>query len=85
MHFKVKSKLQYKESVGSSKIISAKGILLRWKMYKGQYSLPSDIARWRSYSYVRIKFAFWQLKRDDRSGVLIGATGTRRFDWPLHV
>ncbi len=54
-------------------------------MYKEQYSLPSDIARWRSYSYARIEFAFWQLKRDDRSGVLIGAAGTRRSDWPVHV
>ncbi len=82
MHLKVKSKLQYKEFVGSPKIITAEGILLRRKMYMGQYSLPSDIARRCSYSYVRIQFAFWQLKRDERSGVLIGAAGTLRSDWP---
>ncbi len=27
----------------------------------------------------------WPLSRDDHSGVLIGADGTRRTDWPARV
>ncbi len=27
----------------------------------------------------------WPLRRDDRSGVLIGAGGIRRSDWPARV
>ncbi len=27
----------------------------------------------------------WPLRRDDHSGVLIGAGGTRRSDWPARV
>ncbi len=29
-----------------------------------------------------VEFAFGRLKRDERSGVLIGAGGMRRSDWP---
>ncbi len=31
------------------------------------------------------KIRLWQLRRDDHSGVLIGAGGTRRSDWPARV
>ncbi len=33
------------------------------------------------HAAVCIEFAFWPLKRDDHSGILIGAGGTRRSDW----
>ncbi len=32
-----------------------------------------------------IRIRLWLLRRDDHSGVLIGAGGERRFDWPAHV
>ncbi len=31
------------------------------------------------------RIRLWPLKRDDHSGVLIGAGGTRRSDWPARV
>ncbi len=31
------------------------------------------------------RICLWPLRRDDHSGVLIGAGGTRRSDWPAHV
>ncbi len=31
------------------------------------------------------RIRFWPLRRDDHSGVLIGASGERRSDWPAHV
>ncbi len=31
------------------------------------------------------KIRLWPLMRDDHSGVLIGAGGERRSDWPSHV
>ncbi len=58
-------------------------------MYSRKYSLVNDIPRWRSCSDVprgcvnRIRL--WPLRRDDHSGVLIGASGERRSDWPAHV
>ncbi len=35
----------------------------------------------RCVSRIRI----WPCRRDERSGVLIGAGGTRRSDWPEHM
>ncbi len=32
-----------------------------------------------------IRIRLWPLRRDDHSGILIGAGGERRFDWPAHV
>ncbi len=58
-------------------------------MYKGKYSLLNGIKRWRSCSGVppgcvnRIRL--WSLRRDDHSGVLIGASRTRRSNWPARV
>ncbi len=58
-------------------------------MYLGKYSLLNDIKRWRSCSGVprgclnRIRL--WPLRRDYHSGVLIGAGGERRSDWPARV
>ncbi len=31
------------------------------------------------------RIRLWPLRRDDHSGVLIGAGGTRRSDWPARV
>ncbi len=31
------------------------------------------------------RIRLWPLRRDEHSGVLIGAGGTRRFDWPVRV
>ncbi len=31
------------------------------------------------------RIRLWSLRRDDHSGVLIGAGGERRSDWPAHV
>ncbi len=58
-------------------------------MYNGNYSLLNDIPAWRSRSGAprgcvnRIRL--WPLRRDDHSGVLIGAGGTRHSDWPARV
>ncbi len=38
---------------------------------------------WRARGYVS-KIRLWPLRRDDHSGVLIGAGGARRSDWPAH-
>ncbi len=58
-------------------------------MYKVKYSLLNDIPRWRSCSGVARgcvnKIRLWPLRRDDHSGVLIGADGTRRSDRPARV
>ncbi len=53
-------------------------------MYKGEYSLLNNITRWRSCSgmsrgYVN-KIRLKPLRRDDHSGFLIGAGGTKRCD-----
>ncbi len=53
-------------------------------MYEGKYNLMNEIQRWRPGSGVprgcvnRIRL--WPLRRDDHSGVLIGAGGERRSD-----
>ncbi len=58
-------------------------------MYWEKYSFLNDITKKCSWSGVphdsfpRIRL--WPLRRDDRSGVLIGAGGTRRSDWPVRV
>ncbi len=31
------------------------------------------------------RIRLWPLRRDDHSGILIGAGGTRRSDWPVRV
>ncbi len=31
------------------------------------------------------RIRLWQLRRDDHSGILIGAGGERRSDWAAHV
>ncbi len=58
-------------------------------MYWIKYSLLNDITRWRSCSGVPcdcvLRIRLWLLRRDDHSGVLIGAGGERRFDWPARV
>ncbi len=57
-------------------------------MYKRKYSLLNDIT-WRSCSGVPRgcvnRICLWPLKRGDHSGVLIGAGGARRSDWPVRV
>ncbi len=51
-------------------------------MYKGKYNLLNGIRRWRSgVNRTRL----WPLRRNDHLGVLIGAGGTRRSDWPARV
>ncbi len=54
-------------------------------MCKGKYSLLNDITSWRSCSVVPrgclSRIRLWPLRRDDHSGVLIGAGGTQRSDW----
>ncbi len=58
-------------------------------MYLGKYSLLNYVPRWHLCSVVprgcvnRIRL--WPLRRDDHSGVLIGADGERRPDWPARV
>ncbi len=58
-------------------------------MYKGKYTLMNEMTRWRSCSGVSrncvYKIRIWPLGRDDHPGVLIGAGGTRRSDWPARV
>ncbi len=60
------------------------------KMYQVNfYSLLNGVTSWHSCSVVprdcvnRIRL--WPLRRDDHSGVLIGAGGRRRSDWPARV
>ncbi len=59
------------------------------KMYREKYSLLNDITRWCSCSVVSRgcvnRIRLWPLRRDDHPGVLIGAGGTRRSDWPPRV
>ncbi len=54
-----------------------------------QNVLGNDATRWRSCSGVprgRVnRIGLWPLRRDDHSGVLIGAGGTWRSDWPARV
>ncbi len=58
-------------------------------MCKIKYSLLNDVTSWRSCPGVprgyinRIRLC--PLRRDDHSGILIGAGGTRRSDWPARV
>ncbi len=58
-------------------------------MYKGKYSLKNEIQTWQSCSGVPRgcvnRILLWPLRRDDHSGVLIGAGGERCSDWPAHV
>ncbi len=58
---------------------------MRWEEVFGIYSLLNDVTGWRTCSGVSRgcvnKIRLWPLRRDDRSGVLIGAVGTRRSDW----
>ncbi len=58
-------------------------------MYKGKYNLKNEIQRWHPCSGVPrgcvLEITFWPLRRDCHSGVLIGAGGRRRSDWPAHV
>ncbi len=55
----------------------------------GKYSLLNIITTWRSWSGVPCgcvrRTRLWPLRRDDRSGVLIGADWTQRYDWPARV
>ncbi len=57
------------------------------KMYLGKYSLLNDITIWRSCSVVPCGcvngVSLWSLRRDDYSGVLIGAGGTQRSHWSV--
>ncbi len=58
---------------------------MRWGDELGKIQTPER--------YYELAFVFggvnrirlWPLKRDDHSGVLIGAGGTRRSDWPAGV
>ncbi len=58
-------------------------------MYKGQYSLRNEIKRRRSCSCVSRgcvnRICLWPLRRDDHSGILIGAGCDRCSDRPAHV
>ncbi len=58
-------------------------------MYKGKYSLLNDIKSWRSGSGVQRgcvnRIRLWPLRRDYHPGILIGAGGRRRSDWPARV
>ncbi len=58
-------------------------------MYQAKYSLLNDITSWRLCSAMPggcvTKIRLWQLRRDDHSGVLIGAGGMRRSGWPTRV
>ncbi len=58
-------------------------------MYYAKYSLLNYITRWRSCSGVERgcvnSICLWPLRRDDHSGALIGAGGTRLSDWPARA
>ncbi len=58
-------------------------------MYQEKYSVLNDVTRWRSCSVVTRgcvnRIRLWPLRRDNQSGVLIGAGGTQRSDWPERV
>ncbi len=57
---------------------------------KGNYRLLNGVTRWRSCLAVPRGFRvnrirLWPLRRDDHSGVLSGADGTWRSEWPARV
>ncbi len=58
-------------------------------MYQRIYNLLNNITGWRSCSGMPrgcvYKIRLWPLRRDDHSGVLIGACGTQRSDRPASV
>ncbi len=58
-------------------------------MYNGNYSRLNDIKNWCSCSDVPRgcvnRILLWPLRRDAHSGVLIGAGGERRSNWPAHL
>ncbi len=58
-------------------------------MHYEKYRLLNGDTSWRSCSGVTRgcvnRICLWPLRRDDYSGVLIGAGGTRRSDWPVGV
>ncbi len=53
-------------------------------MYKGKYSLLSNMKRWRSCSGVPLGRVN-RIRRDDHSGVLVGAGGEQRSYRPAQV
>ncbi len=58
-------------------------------MCQVKYSLLNGVTSWRSCSGVPSgcvnRIRLWPLRRDDHSGVLIGAGGTRCSDWPARA
>ncbi len=58
-------------------------------MYYEKHRLLNGVMSWRSCSGVTrgcvLRIRLWSRRRDDRSGVLIGAGGTRRSDLPARV
>ncbi len=58
----------------------AKARLLRWENVLLGWRLCSGVTRGCVY-----RIRLWPLRRDDYSGVLIGAGGRRRSDWPARV
>ncbi len=58
-------------------------------MHLGKYSLLNYITGWRSCSGVPrgcvYSIRLWSLRRDNHSGVLIGAGGERSSDWLAYV
>ncbi len=59
------------------------------EMYDWKYSLLNEITSWRLCSVVSrgcvTRIRLWSFRRDDHSGILIGAGGTQRSDWPVRV
>ncbi len=53
------------------------------------YLVKYNLLRWHSWSIVPgdcvNRIHLWPLRRDDHSGVLIGAGGRRRSGWPARV
>ncbi len=62
---------------------------MRQENVLGKKSFLNGVTRWRSCSSVPRgcvnRISLWPLRRDDHSGVLIGAGGRRRPDWPERV
>ncbi len=57
-------------------------------MYEVKNKLLNYVTEWRSCSACHAtvnRSRLWPFRRDDHSGVLIGAGGERRSDWPEHV
>ncbi len=56
---------------------------------KSLSKLLNGVTSWRAYSGVTRgcvnRIRLWPLRRDEHSGVLIGAAETWRFDWPARV